>query len=180
MFHPDSWHHSHLLQPWYPLAVSHTIYVIFFHHPHSVFPTSSFTYYPNHLTNYISTTVSPEQASTLVHHPLMPVSPGLLYPTNPGFCPHQGLSCPSSPGFYHPTQLLDLDFVLPQQACESGILLGLVSRDIDVDVESFTFLLLFSCGFLLSISCVPFFFSFFFFFFFFFFLPNASFSPPFT
>src|SRR5260370_13929073 len=101
------------------------------------------TYYPNHLTDYISTPVSPEQASTLVHHPSMPVSLGLSYPTNLRFHPHQGLSCPSSLGFYHPTQSLDSDFVLPQQACESGIILGLVSRDIDVDVESFTFLFLF-------------------------------------
>src|SRR5260370_26112571 len=137
--------------------------LIFFHHPHSIFPTSSFTYYPNHLTDFILTAVSPEQASTLVHHPSTPVSLGLScpklglsYPTNPGFHPHQGLSCPSSLGFYHPTQSLDLDFVLPQQACESGILLVLVSRDIDVDVN----LLLFSSFFpvFFSISCVTFFF----------------------
>src|SRR5260370_15436993 len=84
--------------------------------------TSSFTYYPNHLTYSTHIAVSPEQASMLVHHPSTPVSLGLScpklglsYPTSLGFCPHQGLSCPSRLGFYHPTQSSNLDFVLPQQ-----------------------------------------------------------------
>src|SRR6266478_5328736 len=98
--------------------------------------------------------LSPPSIDTNQSRPLMPksevLSPsGSLVPNQYlGFHPHQGLSCPSSLGFYHPTQSSDLDFVLPQQACESGILLGLVSRDIDVNVESFTFLFLFSCVFL--------------------------------
>src|SRR6266478_4603492 len=75
----------------------------------SVHPSSHSIYSPNHLTYSTHITVSPEQASTLVHHPSMPVSPGLLcpepgllYPTSLGFHPHQGLSCPSSPGFITP------------------------------------------------------------------------------
>ncbi len=100
----------------------------------SIHPSSHSIYSPNHLTYSTHITVSPEQASMLVHHPSMPVSLGLSYPTNLGFCPHQGPSCPSSPGFYHPTQLLDSDFVLPQQACKSGMLLGLGEGYVDVEL----------------------------------------------
>src|SRR5260370_17857400 len=77
----------------------------------SIHPSSHSIYSPNHLTYSTHITVSPEQASMLVHHPSMPVSlglscpkPCLSYPTTPGLHPHQGLLCPSSLGFYHPTQ----------------------------------------------------------------------------
>src|SRR5260370_20617014 len=93
-----------------------------FHNPYFL-STSSFTYYPNHLTNSTHIAVSPEQACTLVHHPSTPISPGLLCP-NPGFRPHLGLSYPSWPlvpiqsGVITPSSCWTWTFVLSQQACE--------------------------------------------------------------
>src|SRR5258708_40286338 len=73
-------------------------------------------------TNSSHTAISPEQACTLVHHPLVPLSLGLSCP-NLGFHPHLGLSYPSGPlapiqfMVINPSSCCTQAFVLSQQAC---------------------------------------------------------------